>query len=255
MRTELKTKSFQIEYTEKEINSLVLWDNHCHSQFEMIGILEGDITILLEGTPYRVSQSQAVIIPPLAYHTITANKGGSYRRLTALFEDEALPHALRPYFIRKDTNIFIVQSAQLESLKRVCQEENPIFYESLAEALMTQVFYEALQSSPKSLAAEADEFLQKAIGYIENHMGEKISLKELATHTSRSMSSLCHLFEEKMRVSPKQYILHKKLALANKLIEEGVPPTLAAARIGYDNYSNFYRMYRKRYGICPKSKK
>ena len=64
-----------------------------------------------------------------------------------------------------------------------------------------------------------------------------------------------HLFEERMKISPKQYILQKKLALANKLIEDGVPPTLAAVRIGYDNYSNFYRMYRKRYGNCPKFQK
>ena len=39
--------------------------------------------------------------------------------------------------------------------------------------------------------------------------------------------------------------LEKKLALAEKYITEGVPATIAAASVGYDNYSNFYRVYRK----------
>ena len=38
-----------------------------------------------------------------------------------------------------------------------------------------------------------------------------------------------------MKVSPKQYILEKKLALAEKYIAEGVPATIAAASVGYDN--------------------
>ena len=48
-----------------------------------------------------------------------------------------------------------------------------------------------------------------------------------------------------MNISPKQYILQKKLALANKLMDEGVPRTVVAMQVGYENYSNFYRLYRK----------
>ncbi|MBR2432538.1 MAG: helix-turn-helix domain-containing protein, partial [Clostridia bacterium] len=73
-----------------------------------------------------------------------------------------------------------------------------------------------------------------------------ILLDDIAKYTSRSKSSFCHLFESKMNISPKQYILQKKLALASKLIDEGVPHTVAAMQVGYENYSNFYRLYRKK---------
>ena len=43
------------------------------------------------------------------------------------------------------------------------------------------------------------------------------------------------------------HILQKKLALASKLIDEGVPRTVAAMQVGYENYSNFYRLYRKNF--------
>ena len=51
-----------------------------------------------------------------------------------------------------------------------------------------------------------------------------------------------------------EFILQKKLALANKLIDEGVPRTVAAMQIGYENYSNFYRLYLKHYGTASSKK-
>ena len=70
----------------------------------------------------------------------------------------------------------------------------------------------------------------------------------------RSENSRNRVFEEKMNISPKQYILQKKLALASKLISEGTPPTIVAMRLGYENYSNFYRLYLKYFGKNPAKK-
>lgn len=252
MAFELKTKSFELEYNESEIGNLVLWESHCHSQFEMIGVIEGDITITLEGKKYRVPQGQSVMITPLSYHTITANKKRCYRRVTILFDTSAIPEEIREYFTGTENEIFIITSHQLDELMRICKEEDPSFYAPLADALIVELFYAALRTAQRGIAAETDEFLQSVIGYIEEHIGEKISLEELAKYTSRSSSSFSHIFEEKMGISPKQYILQKKFALANKMINDGTPPTIAAIKIGYENYSNFYRMYRRYFEKSPR---
>lgn len=110
---------------------------------------------------------------------------------------------------------------------------------------MIGIFYDALQSPEMPVKVETDEFLQKALCYIDAHLHEKILLDDLALATARSKSSFCHLFEQKMKIAPKQYILQKKLAVASKLIDEGMPHTVAAMQVGYENYSNFYRIYHK----------
>ena len=119
---------------------------------------------------------------------------------------------------------------------------------------MVEIFYDALHSSSAPAKIETDDFLQKALHYIDEHMHEKILLDDLAKATTRSKSSFCHLFEEKMKISPKQYILQKKLALASKLIDDGVPRTVAAKQVGYDNYSNFYHLYKKHFEGRPTAK-
>ena len=97
----------------------------------------------------------------------------------------------------------------------------------------------------------ADPALHAALLYIEEHMCEKLSLDAVAAAVPCSKSLLCHRFREKMKVSPKQYVLQKRMALAAKLIREGVCPTKVALRVGYENYGNFYRMYQKQVKKAP----
>lgn len=245
-----KTEEFELAYVESEISDPDLWESHCHAQFEMIAVLEGDVTVMLEGNGYHLKKHQTIIIPPLCYHSITFNGSGSYHRVTALFERAAIPDVLQSAFL-KNGDVAPPFSADAEKLKELCQKETSAFYAPLVKSLMVQIFYDAVRAAKSPAIPETDEFLQAAIFYIDRHLHEKISLEALAKHTSKSKSSFCHLFEEKMKISPKQYILQKKLALASKLIGEGVPPTLAAMRVGYEHYSNFYRIYCKQLGTSP----
>ena len=246
---------FSLEYIKSIADAYVLWENHCHTQFEMIAVLDGDISITLEGRNYRLTENQTVIIPPLSYHTITANKKGMYRRVTAMFDISAIPDSLRQIFEKKNNEIAVFSSSQIKDLKSICLEEDTEFYAPLAHSLMIQILYSDARSEHTNNENDEDEFLMKIISYVDAHLCEKIILDDLAKYTSRSKSSVCHLFEEKMKTSPKQYILQKKMAFAAKLIQDGTLPTQAAMQIGYDNYSDFYRIYKKYFGESPAKRK
>ena len=240
----------QLEYVKSQIDTELLWERHCHAQFEMIGVIEGDISVVIEGKPYRLTENQATLIPPLCYHTVTANKQGRYRRVTALFDDAFIPPVLRDHML-PSPEIAIFYTTNLSQMKQICQKSDPDFYTPLAQSLMIQSFYEHIRAKQGARVTDGEDFLQKTVSYIDAHLGEKILLDDLARLTARSKSSFCHLFEEKMKISPKQYILQKKLALANKWIEEGIPPTVVSIRLGYENYSNFYRLYRRHFEKSP----
>ncbi|MBQ8339213.1 MAG: helix-turn-helix transcriptional regulator [Clostridia bacterium] len=254
MSCELQTEHFRLTYSESDVEDPVLWERHCHGEFEMIAVLEGDVSVMAEGRSYRLVEHQTVFLPPLLYHTVTANKKGRYRRVTALFDVGAVPGVLRPHFDAKGSALTIFEAREPEALRRCCAAENAAYYAPLAEGLMMGLFYGDIEAKSATTGGETDDFLQKLLPYIDAHLSAQISLDDLATLTARSKSSLCHLFEERMGTSPKQYILQKKLALATKLIRNGIPPTEAALRVGYDNYSSFYRLYKKYSGAAPSGK-
>ena len=251
MHRSIESDRFLLEYVESNVESHVLRESHCHARFEMICVLEGDVSIMLEGRSYRLQEKQSVIIPPLYYHTITANKHGVYRRVTALFDMTDIPAVLREHYASKSATLTVLRSEVCDELERICHAEDPTFFAPLAESLVIRLLYSDAENKNAETVWESDEFLQKIITYIDRHVTRQIRLEELARHTARSKSSVCHLFEERMGISPGQYILQKRLALASKLIRDGMPPTLAAICVGYENYSNFYRVYKKHLHVSP----
>ena len=250
---EFKTKNFKIEYIESETSHSVLWERHCHAKYEMIAVADGDITVMLEGENHRLKKNQVIIIPPLLYHSVKANGEGSYRRITALFGVDAIPDVFREDFSKQERNT-TVNTSHIEKIKEICRRGDASFYAPLLQSLMVEIFYDAFLTPQVNTKIKNDEFLRKTFEYIDMHLHEKILLEDLAKYTARSKSSFCHLFESKMNTSPKQYILQKMLALASKLFDEGVPHTAVAMQVGYENYSNFYRIYSKYYGTSPTKK-
>ena len=73
-----------------------------------------------------------------------------------------------------------------------------------------------------------------------------ISLKEYI-----SKSYLHYIFENQLNITPKKYILSKKLLHAQQDIRNGDNPTQVYSNYGFLNYSSFYRAYIKRFGYSP----
>ena len=251
----LETHCFKIEYVESTVDTSVLWESHCHARFEMIGVLEGDVSVMIEGAEYRLTENQAILIPPLCYHTLNANRQECYRRITVLFDGDAIPMPLTSHF-SPHARTAVFSASNLEQLRAVCNADQAALYAPLADALMVQSLYEWIEARENANEPTSmDDLLQTTVRYIDAHLRERLSVDDLARLTSRSRSSFCHLFEERMGIPPKQYVLQKKMALANKLIREGVSPSDAASELGYENYSSFYRMYVKQYGMIPRDTK
>ena len=97
-----KTNQFEFTYNETNVDKRVLAESHCHAHYEMISVLEGDVSIMLKGISYRLTKNQIIIIPPLIYHTITSNKTGMYKRLTSLFDIKSVPEIIRDKFLEEN---------------------------------------------------------------------------------------------------------------------------------------------------------
>ena len=60
-----------------------------------------------------------------------------------------------------------------------------------------------------------------------------------------SVSTFTQSFKRDMNISVYQYILRKKLILARQRIHEGESATAAAMSCGFNDYSSFYKQYKK----------
>ena len=106
--------------------------------------------------------------------------------------------------------------------------------------------------SAAPLKAEKPELLDQVLAYIENHLAEKISLGEIAKHFWVSQSTISQIFRNKMGVSFYRCVTQRRLIAAKSLIIEGLPLESVGQKVGFSDYSSFYRAFKQEFGISPR---
>ena len=108
----------------------------------------------------------------------------------------------------------------------------------------------------RSVAAQgqlAEETFLKCKGAIEAEAGRMGTLRDITRHVGVGPTRLSRLFRRYQGLSPYQYLLHRKMALAAELLMD--PTTLvkeAAAQVGFSDQYHFSRCFKKVHRVAPK---
>jgi benzoyl-CoA-dihydrodiol lyase len=92
-----------------------------------------------------------------------------------------------------------------------------------------------------------------AIGYMKGHIGEPISVAELAEGACMSESAFAHHFKQCVGTSPYQFLKLLRLEHARDLLLENHTVSEAAGRVGYASLSHFIREFKRYFGETPRS--
>lgn len=112
--------------------------------------------------------------------------------------------------------------------------------------------HRAFQDAAGILAkAEKPELLDQVLVYIEQHLAEKITLSDVAHHFYISESTITQTFRKKMGVSFYRCVTQRRLIAAKGLILQGLPMDTVGERVGFTDYSSFFRAFKQEYGISP----
>lgn len=97
------------------------------------------------------------------------------------------------------------------------------------------------------------KIIRDCANYIQANLDENISVKELAKKYNMSESSLYRAFIKNIGMSPKNYILEKKINLAKYLLKT-TSDTIEniSFKLGYYSPFQFSRDFKKKIGISPK---
>ena len=109
-----------------------------------------------------------------------------------------------------------------------------------------------MERSAGTMRAEKPELLDRIAAYIEKHYAEHITIEDLARQFYVSNSTVSHLFKQKMGVSVYRYITQRRLIAAKTLIGQKLPLEEISQRVGFSDYSTFYRAFKQEYGISPR---
>ena len=97
-----------------------------------------------------------------------------------------------------------------------------------------------------------DPIIQDIMKYLDDEFMASPSLAKVSNHFGMSSCSLSRKFKDHVGVGFKEYLIHRCIVEATKLLEEtDMKVTTIAYEVGFDNASTFSRDFRMRTGMTP----
>lgn len=97
------------------------------------------------------------------------------------------------------------------------------------------------------------EYVEFAKRYVSEHYHQHISLSELAAIAHVSPSHLSRLFHREVGVNFRTYLIQYRMRQAAKLLEEKPFKCMEVAKlVGYQDYYQFSKLFKKTIGINPR---
>lgn len=243
---------------------------HSHNYTEVICCqTSADVEYLIGSERYRLQKGDIVYVPPgVSHRPILPEKlKVPYERdvlwvsndfletFTRMFPDETASQRDHSVPIRTAGTRWeflgeLFRSGVLE------EEQKRPGYEAavVANTLMIFTYMKRIyiERSAGTMRAEKPELLDRIAAYIEKNYANHITIDELARQFYVSNSAISHLFKQKMGVSLYRYITQRRLIASKNMIIQGEPLEYVAGKVGFSDYSAFYRAFRREYGISPR---
>ncbi|MCZ8514230.1 AraC family transcriptional regulator [Paenibacillus filicis] len=95
--------------------------------------------------------------------------------------------------------------------------------------------------------------VQPVLAYMEQHLGEDLSLEELAAVIGSSPQYLCRMFKQSIQMSPVGYLIRLRLQKAKELLLENgdISVSEIGRNVGFHTSSYFCSVFRQHEGITP----
>lgn len=244
---------------------------HCLIHF----VLEGKGKLVINQEKYEVHAGDAFLIPPnaLGYYIADMKEPWKYFWLSFV-GTEAEQYAVRVFeggFVRSLSNIQQIweQMRQListflpenweENAEKLCSESYHIYpADTLQESFrMNAGMYTILsmlleQEGNQEEQQKQSSYAEKVKNYIDSYFMDINEITQLAQMFHLHPNYLSAIFKEKFYVSPKQYLLERKLEYANHLLSETeYSIQYISSACGFLNVSTFSKVYKRHMGVSP----
>ena len=255
-------RQIEMRHSVESANSADLNLSHCHDIYELIFVIEGSGKYIVEGREFALTSRSVLIAKPLEYHCVVIDKDSRYERYVMRFSAndliEGTGKALAEFLdgennVRCFTFFGEVSDAILSIFERseVSSTLPTVYTESYKRMLLAELIMLFSVASTENENTVGFEIGARVIQYLNGHIDRDINLDFLSRKFFVSKYYLCRVFKKHNGISIHEYITRKRVMLAKQLIEGGESARSAAYKVGYRDYSVFYRAFVKVLGEAP----
>lgn len=246
---------------------------HTHEFYQIYYIESGSLTHYIENSSSNLFAGDMFIIPPGIKHRISEDPSCvfySFSFMVSSLGEKNLANGFVLDFLQKISSDESVRPKITVPNEDVLQTENMIhyiykeFYDKKAAcgeiirgyaiallSLFARTYYESSLIFSSSYE-DNQKFILTCIDYIKNNYFQDITMEEIVKLSAMSKTSFCSLFKQISGCSFNKYLNQCRIHQAIQYIETGYKITAIYGLCGYNDFSTFYRNFKKIMGISPK---
>lgn len=226
-----------------------------HVFHEIVLFIDGSAEFTTESIHTKIPPNTLIVIPKETYHQIAIHeKQEEYCRCLINFYDipelsGLIARAMKqPIIIQTDKNIEYLFK---KLIKNLSETDAKYLLKSVLALLLSEIVY---KSNTYVSETSQNVLVTSAVQYINSNLTRKITIEEIAKECMISPSALSHVFKKEMNIPLHKFIVKKRLINAYHRIMSGEPAMVAAIDCGFNDYSGFYKQYKKMFGVSPSEK-
>lgn len=246
---------------------------HTNDGHELYLLLNGDVSFSIDGQIYKLEPYDLLIISNKEIHRTIIHSDVPHERIYIYFD----PQEIAKFNTQKYDLLQIFEARKLGFGNKIGREliekyDIPQYFQQIYEwnksilpeknAMMLSILIQLIikVSSAFTYPVEEEKVKEDAsyngkiyliLSYISTNLHKKITLEELEKNFFINKYYLCHLFKEMTGFTILEYITYKKIYAAKELLKKTYAINEVCVKLGFEDYSNFYRSFKKVAGISP----
>ncbi len=221
---------------------------HEHDIYEFIYYLSGEGVTEIDGRKYTFGKDSFCLIPPHCRHSETHTGYSSVFAAGFEFTNEKQSAQLFFSDLQNQTVSNLISAMRKEN-----QKKRPL-YEQMIAAHLCEIIIHILRIPDRTDAVPIHDAVANALAYIDQYYMTNINLQEIAASAGYCADRFRNIFKSRLGITPKRYILDKRLEQAEHLlVQTDLPLQEIAASVGFEYYSRFSLFFKEKTGLSPQA--
>ena len=227
--------------------------------------------IIIDGSKHKISDGDLFIMKPSEFFRHIIDNNSFHERIALSTTVQILKNfppdysdVLLPFYDRKNgtKNCIPCEIVKAEGLSDMFHELLTLSKsETNSDKLLSLAkVIQILSTISKIIANNFPRTTNNSVGnamvndimkYLNANYTKDISITDVTKNFNMDRSYLSKIFKEQTGMSMWEYVILRRIYLFNYLITDNVSLEETAYKVGFKNYSNFYRLYKKYMQITP----